>query len=322
MWWRAIVSQGAMRWSRCLFSAGKPGLQFSKALVRDVASTFAEAAIRSNAAHTISQELVVAQHAAYTKALSELLGSVHAVRRLDADNAQPDCVFIEDTAVVVGNTALICNPGARSRQGEPRPVATALEDMGKHIVRLSARATIDGGDVLWTGSELLVGLSSRTNAEGAMALARAFPGVRTSAIPLGRLSKAARRTAQRAGAPHQDTLHLKSILSIVGPGTLAVADTALGREVAYAIQDAVAVPRAARRAGGELAFLLLPDAQAANVVYANGRFVMQASHLYPQSAEVLHRYAQESGLAPPLEVDCSELAKADGALTCCSILLL
>jgi dimethylargininase len=306
-------------------------LAYKRALVRGLAPSFAQSAVRRGGApsstntssSSIDQSKAEAQHAAYTAALRACLGSGGEVLSIPPAEGCADSVFVEDTAVVVGRTALLTRPGHPSRRGEVAGVGEALRAAGLNVVRLDAPgATLDGGDVLFTGREFFVGLSSRTNSLGVEAVGRAFPGVRVTAVPLRDLARdaPARDRIVRARTGQQEALHLKSLASMLGPDTVAVADTHLGRAVAFFMQDASGVPRAVRRAGGRVSFVLLPDEAAANVVSVNGTVLVQPAALYPASAEVLYGFAAETG-ARLVEVDTSELAKADGALSCCSILL-
>ena len=86
---------------------------------------------------------------------------------LPADESLPDCVFIEDTAIVIGNTALITCPGHESRRAETKEVLKHFKSVSDmKVVEMEAPTHIDGGDVLFTGREIFVGLSTRSNSEG------------------------------------------------------------------------------------------------------------------------------------------------------------
>jgi len=100
-----------------------------------------------------------------------LLGSLgHEVIRIPADPAYPDCVFIEDTAIVLDDLAVITRPGAPSRRGETVAVAEVLAQY-RPLAYIEAPATIDGGDVLVLDDRIFVGVSLRTN-EAALAQLR------------------------------------------------------------------------------------------------------------------------------------------------------
>jgi len=130
------------------------------ALVRELATTFD----RAITGHGRSPRVDVAQtqHRQY---VHELERAGYEVTTLTADDDYPDCVFVEDTAVIVGDMAVITRPGAESRRGETGPV---LDELGRHFetTQLEAPGTLDGGDVMLMGEMLYVGRSQRTNDEG------------------------------------------------------------------------------------------------------------------------------------------------------------
>jgi dimethylargininase len=318
-------------------SAGIAAFTFSRALVRNLSPDFAASALRSDTSAAelsapIDGELATRQHAAYVSALRALLPA-GGVTELPAASGCADSCFVEDTAIVVGGRALLTTPGAPSRRNEVSGVGAALTAAGVRTAVCPPGATLDGGDVLYTGREFFVGLSARTNAAGAAALGAAFPGLRVTPVPLVALAASVERaqaarlahptarkqlSAQRAAAA---PLHLKSLVSIVGADTLAVADTPLGNEVAHFLQDASGVPRALKRAGAKLQFVLIPaiDAASANAVLVNGTLLIRSGTEHAEGAAELCEFAKGVGLGV-VQLDMSELAKADGALTCCSIL--
>jgi dimethylargininase len=121
----------------------------------------------------IDLELAKQQHAAY---VSVLKGLVEEIIELPADNSLPDCPFVEDTAVEIGSKALVTCPGAPLRRGEVAVVRDALLNLGVQISEAKSPSLIDGGDVLYTGGMLFVGMSKRTNEGGVKALATTFAG--------------------------------------------------------------------------------------------------------------------------------------------------
>ena len=317
---------------------------FSRALCRSLPPSFAASALRANPTLQISQSIAESQHAAYVTALKSVLSSSSSSSSssptiiLPFEEGCPDSVFIEDTCVVIGKTALITRPGHKSRRSEVTAVKSFFEkELGYTVVQVQAPALIDGGDVLYTGREIFIGLSRRTNALGAQAVSNAFPGVKVTTIPLQNLmskehvnrSEREKRDGRRVGGGGggggegggaTSVLHLKSLATVIGPDTVAVVDSELGRAAAFFMQDSSGVPRSARRAGQRLSFVTLPDAEAANVIYANGSIICRPMKDFPNSFEAISAFAQAAELRV-IEVDTSELAKADGALTCCSVLL-
>lgn len=318
--------------------------RYTRALVRDIAPGFAAQAIRG-APSSISQELAVTQHAAYVSALSKLVPEIVTI---PADSRFPDCCFIEDSAIALGNTVFITRPGAVSRRGETDAVRDALLKLGYNVVEAKGPACIDGGDVLFTGSEVFVGLSARTNRAGVAALAAAFPGIPVSPVLFSEGSHvgdhgsfavrrhnkdrqqaaSARRSAllARAGfplptppahvgapqAPSLFPLHLKSAVTAIGFDQLVVSDDDFGQDIADALQQASQLDRRVQ----PLDFLPVPEGSAVNAVLINDSLLCRTAAECPGAVEVFKRVHDKV-----VEVDMSELSKADGALTCCSLLL-
>ena len=169
------------------------------AMTRDVSPSLTDAEVTHMERTPISYERAVAQHEAY-RALLASLGC--EVISLPGDPAHPDCVFIEDTAIVLDDVAVITRPGAESRRAETTVVAEALANH-RPLVRIEAPATIDGGDVLVAGQRVYVGLSSRTN-EAA-------------------LDQLARLTGREViGVRVDGALHLKTAITRVSDDTLLV----------------------------------------------------------------------------------------------------
>ncbi|MEQ1566820.1 MAG: N(G),N(G)-dimethylarginine dimethylaminohydrolase [Myxococcota bacterium] len=187
------------------------------------------------------------QHAAYVDAL-QWLG--HRVVALEPDPSHPDAVFVEDQAVVVGRRALITRSGHRGRRAEAGRVAEALGSLGLEVVRMSAPASLDGGDVLRVGDTLLVGRSARTDDSGAAALAAAFPALEVVSVPLP-----------------PGVLHLKCVCASPGPGLV------------------LASPAVALERWAEVLPVHPEDAWAANVVGHDGKVVVGAG--FPRVTQAL-----------------------------------
>jgi dimethylargininase len=114
---------------------------------------------------------------------------------------QPDGVFLEDAVVALRGLAVLTRPGAPQRRGEVDSLARTLSGVGLEPCRITAPATLDGGDVMVAGDTVYVGLSERTNAEGARQLGEAA-GMRVVPVPLRRV------------------LHLKSAATVLPGGTV------------------------------------------------------------------------------------------------------
>jgi dimethylargininase len=204
------------------------------------------------------------------------------VRHLPSLDDHPDAVFVEDAAVVVDEVALVARPGAESRRGEVATVEDALRAL-RPLARLEAPATLDGGDVLRVGRRVWVGRSSRTNAKGARRL-------REILSPLG---YDVRETA------FTGCLHLKSAATAAADD-LVVVNPAWVEPSLFAPLRHIAVHPA--------------EPFAANVLRLGDSVLVPADA--PRTADRLRGAGIR--IAP---VDMSELAKAEGGLTCCSILV-
>lgn len=251
--------------------------------------------------------------------------------------------------MVVGNTAIIARIGAPSRQGEEAPVAAALAALGCTVHHLTPPATLDGGDVLQLpGSRhILVGLSRRTNAAAVTQLSAALPqhSVHGVSVPHGLhlksaitaldggtllladnaagrgLSAALQGHAALAGSPWQHVMvpdpgARGRRLCSGGSGGLLLWHTVL------AFGFVRLLPTAVLNRPCPPACLVFPhlSAVAANVLLLGGGHVaMQAG--CAASEALLGRLCSERGLRLHTLPRATELVKADGALTCCSILL-
>jgi dimethylargininase len=206
----------------------------------------------------------------------------YAVLRLPAEPDLPDSVFVEDAAVVLDELAVLTRPGAPSRRAETASIAAALEPY-RTLAPIEPPAVLDGGDVLRVGGTLYVGLSGRTDEAGAAQLARMLE-------PLGYV---VRRVAVSG------CLHLKSAVTAIAPETVLV-------------NPAWVSP--ADLAGLTIVEIDPSEPHAANALRAGDAVI------YPAAFPRTRRRLEERGLRI-VEVDLSELAKAEGAVTCCSLLI-
>lgn len=248
------------------------------ALTRAVPSSIVACELTHLAREPIDIDRARAQHAAYEATLRSL---GLAVARVPAADDLPDSVFVEDTALVFDELAVIARPGAPSRRPETAAVEEALARY-RRIARLTEPATLDGGDVLVLGRRVLVGLSTRTNADAVKQLAERL-------APFGYTVEEVRV---------RGCLHLKSAATAVGPEAV-VCNPDWIDPAAFAGLDVVTVdPR---------------EPSAANVLRIGGGIVAPAAH--PRTSGRLSRFA---AIHP---VDVSELAKAEAGVTCCSVIV-
>jgi dimethylargininase len=234
-------------------------------------------------------KLAQAQHETYVLALRSL---VPRVIELPADEAHPDSCFIEDTAVIVGKKAAISFLGAPERRGEEDAVREVLAACNIETADVQYPATIDGGDVLYTGRHLIIGISRRTSESGARRLAEIFgPEVPVLTVPV------------------EGALHLKSVITALDAETLLIGDCDPGRKISEALETRYGLHKDYSRAW-------IPDPVAANVIPLGSRILMQDG--FPRSEAVIREAAGKGKELVKLRM--SELIKADGALTCCSLL--
>jgi dimethylargininase len=192
----------------------------------------------------------------------------------------PDSVFVEDAAVVLDELAVLTRPGTISRRPEVDSVAEALAPH-RALARIMGPGTLEGGDVLAVGRILYVGLSGRTNRAGIDQLNALVAEHGFAVRPLEVLG----------------CLHLKSAVTLVGPDTLLV-------NPAWVDRDALRPHRRIEVAGEE--------PHAANALRIGDQVIYPAS--FPRTQERLTRHG-----ITVTAVDVSELQKAEGAVTCCSL---
>lgn len=249
------------------------------ALTRDISPAINACELTHLARTPIDVERARAQHDGYEWALVELGCTV---RRLDAGADLPDSVFIEDTAVVFPEGAVIARPGAEARRRETPLVIEALARFGLPLREIGEPGTLDGGDVLTIGKTVLIGSSSRTNPAAIAQMRHLLP-------PLGYDVRT---------VPVEGCLHLKSAVTAVGPDTVLI-------NRAWVPADAF---------GDWTLIDVDPDEPHA----ANALWVAEAV-IYPAAFPKTRARLEKRGLrVRPVDVD--ELAKAEGGVTCCSLI--
>jgi dimethylargininase len=248
------------------------------ALTRDISPSIARCELTHLEREAIDVDLARAQHAAYEARLRD---AGCRVERLAAGPDMPDSVFIEDTAIVFDEVAIITRPGAASRRAETAAVADALRKY-RPLHHMESPGTADGGDVLVVGRQVFVGRSSRTSDAG-------IDGMRRVLAPYGYEVNA---IAVRG------CLHLKSAVTAVDDGLLLI--------------NPAWLPAGPFRSFDRID--VHPDEpSAANAVRVGDRIIYPAS--FPRTLERLQR----RGLRVAT-VEASEVAKAEGAVTCGSLI--
>lgn len=253
---------------------------FTKAIVRVPGSNF-DAGLTTVALGQPRFELVLEQHRAYCEAL-EACGL--AVTTLEADLRFPDSTFVEDAAIFTPRGAVLTRPGALSRAGEVDAIRAAVERFYPDALSILGPGTVDGGDICEAENHFFIGLSHRTNEEGARQLAVYLSsfGYSSSTVDVRGMTT---------------ILHLKSGISCIGDNTLVVMEEMAGL---------------ADFTGYELIRVSDEENYAANCVRVNDRVLVAAG--YPKFAAELRAWGFE-----PLELEMSEFRKMDGGLSCLSL---
>jgi dimethylargininase len=253
---------------------------FTRAIVRLPASNFA-AGLTTVSLGVPQFDQVLAQHHGYCEALQ---GCGLTLTRLEADLRYPDSTFVEDTAVITGRGAILMRPGAESRAGEVEAIRPVLERFYPAMPAIEAPGTVDGGDICEAGEHLFLGVSHRTNEEGARQLA----------VHLSALGYTSSTIDVR---PMTSILHLKSGISYIGDDTLVVMEQ-----------------MAANPAFNNLELITVSDDESygANCVRVNERVLV--ANGFP----LLEASLRERGF-DPLALEMSEFRKMDGGLSCLSL---
>lgn len=242
----------------------RPGANFSRGITT-----------AKNESH--SYELIVSQHEAYLETLRSFGLEVIV---LDSLADYPDAYFLEDTAVVAPQVAVVTIPGATSRRGEADAIAPVLARYRK-IERIQPPGTIDGGDVLMVDNHYIIGISGRTNTQGAE--------------QLGKILQSFGNTW--ATVPVRSGLHLKSSVNLVGENTLL-----LRREYA----DLEELERFEKIIVDE------DEKPACNTLWINDHLMV------PRGYQATRKKLEATGY-DIVELDASEVIKMDGGLTCMSL---
>jgi dimethylargininase len=224
-------------------------------------------------------ERMLAQHREYVR----ILGSLGIeIIMLDADEHYPDACFVEDTAVVTPDVAVVTRPGAVPRRGEEAAVEPRLAAL-RSVARIEAPGTVDGGDILVMGERVLIGLSERTNEEGAGQLSRILEvyGMQCTTLDAG------------------EGLHLKSSINALGNYRLLVTPE-FSELPELSTFERVVIPADENYAGNSLC--------------VNDHVLVPAG--FPATRDLIEKLGTKT-----VETDVSEFRKMDGGLTCLSIRL-
>jgi len=218
------------------------------------------------------------QHSLYVNALRTCGLEVQV---LQADSRYPDSVFVEDVALCTPPCAIVTNPGAASRNGEKIDIKPELESFYEQVESIDAPGTLDAGDVMMVGKHYFIGISQRTNTQGAEQLLRILKsyGMEGSTVPL------------------KEMLHLKSGLSYLEQNHLLISGEFLAFPAFSDFRRIEVDPE---------------ETYAANSLWVNSTVLVPAG--YPKTRKKIERAGY-----PTISLDVSEFRKLDGGLSCLSL---
>ncbi len=249
------------------------------AITRQVSSRFNECEITHIDRSPINLNIARAQHQGYTQALKDVGCEVI---ELPAEEDMPDSVFVEDTAFILPEVAVITRPGADSRRPEAESISRALQPF-RELLFIQAPGTVDGGDVLVLDKDIFVGMSTRSNQAA-----------------LDQMNTLLKKFGYHAQAVElHDCLHLKSAVTRVDAKTLLINRNWVDADY-FAKFDLIDID--------------ISESFAANCLPVNGEIIFPAA--FPKTRAKLEARGYK---VRTVQVD--ELAKAEGAVTCCSLII-
>jgi dimethylargininase len=250
---------------------------FKRAIVRKPGNSLVDGLTSANLGLP-EFELALAQHDAYVTALKACDLDVLV---LEADELHPDSTFVEDVALLTPDCAIITNPGAPSRKGETVEMKKILTDFFYNTEEVKAPGTVEAGDIMMVGSHFYIGLSERTNKNGALQV-------------IGFLEKYG-MTGEMVSL--KEVLHLKTGLSYLENNNLVACGEFLTKDI-FQKFNLLEVDES--------------EAYAANCIWVNGSVLIPKG--FPGARKVIVSAGYDI-----IEVDVSEFQKLDGGLSCLSL---
>ena len=251
-------------------------MNFSNAIVRKPGINFSKGITTSKLGKP-DITLALQQHEAYCRTL-EKCGLI--VERLEAVPPFPDSVFVEDTAIITGKIAIIARPGDPRRRGEEKIIEESISKY-RSLVYIKEPGTVDGGDICQAGDHFFIGISERTNLEGAGQLESILSeyGYSSSLIKVNH------------------TLHLKSGFNYIGDNYLLLHEQ-FSDNRAIKNREKIIVPE--------------KEAYAANIVRIKNYLLVAEG--FPETLKKLKQLNLQL-----LTINISEFRKMDGGLSCLSL---
>lgn len=251
--------------------------KFQRVIAKTPGKSYVEGLTTSDLGKPDYEKLLV-QHEAYVEALKKCGVEVTL---LSASEEFPDSTFVEDAAVLTPKFAVVTNPGAESRNGEIVEIESVLKDFYKKFHYIISPGTLDGGDILQADNKFYIGISERTNEEGARQLKEILQseGFEATIIPL------------------QKFFHLKTGIAYLGNNKMVVAGEFVDHP-AFDSYDKIVISA--------------EDEYSANCIRVNDYVII------PEGYSETKRKINEAGYET-IELDMSEVRKQDGGLSCLSL---
>lgn len=250
---------------------------FKNVIVKDPGNSFVNGLTTSDLGKPILEKLFE-QHQKYVEALKRCGVEVTQLR---ANEEFPDSTFVEDTAVLTSEFAIISNPGAEARNREIEEIVPAVKKCYEKLYYIDGPGTLDGGDVLQAEKKFYVGLSDRTNEEGARQFKEIVEkeGYEATIVPL------------------KEFFHLKTGIAYVGENRMVVAGEFI-EHPAFESYEKIIIPK--------------EDEYSANCIQVNDYVIIPAG--YPETNRKLNDLGYQT-----IELEMSEFRKHDGGLSCLSL---
>jgi len=251
---------------------------FTNAIVRTPGRSIVKGISDSKTLGLPNYERAIIQHQSYIDSLKKCGLDVLI---LEPCEEYPDSTFVEDVALITPNCAIITRPGALSRRGEVHQIELVLKQKFNNIEQIEEPGTIEGGDIMMVGDHYYIGLSERTNLEGAKQIIQILNkyGMSGSTISLKKV------------------LHLKTGLSYLEENNLVVCGEFIA-ESSLERYNQIEIPE--------------KESYAANCIWVNESVIIPIG--YPTTKKRI----ENSGYRV-LETDVSEFQKLDGGLSCLSL---
>lgn len=250
---------------------------FSKAIVRIPGKSMINGVTTSNLGIPDYKKALI-QHQAYIQVLKECGLDVTILK---ADEDFPDSTFVEDTALLTPHCAIITNPGAPSRKGEVVEMKSVISQFYPSIEQIQNPGTVEAGDIMMVGDHYYIGLSNRTNKEGAKQVIEILEkyGMSGSTIKL------------------EKVLHLKTGLAYLEKNNLVVCEE-FTTKPEFATFHKIEIPK--------------NESYAANCIWINDTVIIPAG--YPTATNKISQLAYKV-----VEIEMTEFEKLDGGLSCLSL---